>query len=204
MKRDNDSYKLTDKNYFDEETDKYQIVLLDSGFCGMDHINLWENINSVGYKKTSPYTIGLDGTVYEHYDSKYWSKVFGIKDIDRKLIPISLENEGQLRFCGKKKKFITWWGDIYRRGKDDVHMKKWRGGVFWAPYTDEQLESLVTLVKELSIKHNIELKVKSGEDDIDFLENYLGIVTKSDYGSLCNEINPSFDRITFKEKIEKL
>jgi uncharacterized protein YeaC (DUF1315 family) len=198
-------YKLDSSFYHEDETQKHQIILMDSANKGMNHLNIWEGKSSceeVGYKKTSPYSIDLDGTIYEHYDSKYYSTVFGLKDVDEKLIPITLVNEGCLSFSGKKKEFITWWGDIYGRGKDEVYMEKWRGGVFWAPYTEPQIESLVSLIVKLSKKHNIEMRVRNIDIDSDFVSNYLGITTKSDYSILNQSINPSFDRIKFKEKIE--
>lgn len=196
-------FLLGEEHFFNKVTPKHQIMLVDTHCSGMAHFDQWEKKSSVGYKKTTPYTIGLDGAIYEHFDSDYWSRIFGVKEIDKGILPISLENEGSLKFNGKKKKFINWSGDIYRRDKDDVHIEKWRGDMFWSPYTIEQINSLTSLVFFLCEKHGIKLRIKDVDFDDVFLENYQGIVTKHDYNILSRDINPSFNRIAFKEKIEK-
>lgn len=196
-------FRLSDEHFYGDVTFKHQIMLLDTHCRGMEHIEQWEKKSPVGYKKTTPYTITLDGTIYEHFDSNHWSKVFGIDEIDKRIITISLENEGSLKFNAKKKKFINWSGDIYHRDKDDVHIEKWRGDMFWSPYTTNQMDSLVSLILTLNEKHNIPLKVMD-EDSVNVLPEYFrGIITKHDYNTLSRDINPSFDREKFKEQIEK-
>lgn len=198
-----ESFRLGDNNYFKEITSKHQILLTDTHCGGMVHYEHWGKKNPKGYKKTTPYTVGIDGTTYQHFDSDYWSSIFGLDEIDKGIIPISLENEGSLKFNKKKKKFINWSGDIYRRDKDDVHIEKWRGDIFWSPYTIEQIQGLISLILFLSEKHGIPLRVKDIDYDDIFIENYVGIVTKHDYNILSRDINPSFDRIAFKKQIQK-
>lgn len=194
-------YGLGENNYIKEIADKSQIMLQDTNKVGMTHFIDWVTKDCGSYKYTTPYTISVDGTIYEHFDSKYCSKIFDLKDIDNRIIPISLENEGQLTFNKTLENFITWDGTLYSGDSDKVYTKPWRGGFFWSPYTNIQIESLVKLVTFLSKKHDIPLKV-GGVDDAEVLvEKYNGITFKHHYGELLTNINPSMNGKSLKEKI---
>jgi len=202
-KRINNNFKLSGKHYHKGEFDKHQILLMDSTRPEMTHYIGWENKKQSGYKNTTPYTIGLDGTIYEHYSSENWSDIFNLDNIDKGIIPVTLENEGHLSYVVKQKTFINWCGDIYMRNPDLIYTQKWRGGFFWAPYSHEQIESLGELVNMLCDKHGIKSNVKDLDYDDVFIEKYHGVVTKNDYNILSTHINPSFDMIKLKQLIEK-
>jgi hypothetical protein len=200
----NNDYPLGDKNFHNKITPKNQILLMDTNSYGVQHYFEWLNKPHTGsYKYTAPYTIMKDGVIYEHYDSNYWSDIFNVDSIDRNIIPVMLENEGKLTFNGKNKRFYNWSGDIYKKEKDSVFIKKWRGGFFWGPYTTEQLDSLAYLIFKLCDKHNIVFKFR-GEDyeDVD-VEKYNGVVTKHDYNILSTHLNPGFDMGYLKNKVKE-
>jgi uncharacterized protein YeaC (DUF1315 family) len=202
MIKTNKDFTFEDKNFHKEVTDKHQIILMDTNRSVHSYFEDISNKSPLGYKKTSPYTIGLDGTIYEHYDSHYYSNIFH-QEVDKKLLPIYLENEGPLKFDGKKKKFINWIGDIYTRSKDSVSVTKWHGGLFWPTYGEEQMDSLAKLIIMLCDKHNISKRVAYVDYDHDMIDNFLGVTSRSDYYPLYTDINPNFGKKRLIKKIEE-
>jgi N-acetyl-anhydromuramyl-L-alanine amidase AmpD len=197
---DKDEYKLSEKHYHMEESFKTQILLMDSLDSEMHHYNQWLNKTPIGYKKTTHFTIKKDGSIFEHFSPEYYGTIFGLKEIDKKIISISLENEGWLEYSRKKNGFINWRGDIYE-DKDSVNISQWRGQLFWAPYTDPQVESLIKLLEELCYKYKIKKNVVDSNVHFDMAENILGIVSKSNYSRFSTDINPTLDLELIKESI---
>lgn len=198
----NYEYSFDDKSYYSEIIKKHQILLVNSNHRLMRYLREWDIKTVDGNKRTTPYTIDLKGTVHKHYDPRFYSDIFGVKEIDSKIIPISLENEGNLMFDAKKKCFINWCGDIYDRS-EDVFVKEWRGGLFWAPYTEPQLKATIELINELTNKFDIPKKMLSGFNYEEFSDNFNGILIKTNYSKFNTDINPSLNFKLLKEKIEQ-
>ena len=55
----------------------------------MRHFESWINRRNGNYKKTTPFTIDVDGTIYQHYDPKYYSDFLNCEQ-DKCNIPIIL------------------------------------------------------------------------------------------------------------------
>jgi hypothetical protein len=195
-------YVLGDHYYYQKESPKTQILLMDTHHPGMEHFEDWLRKNPKGYKKTTPFTISVGGDVFKHYDPKYYSDILNNKEIDKKIIPISLENVGYLRYCTKKKKFITWCGNIYDTEDDVIMSSKWRGETFWVAYTPEQINSLVGLVLSLCKEFNIDRKVVNHNTFMEYADMYNGIICKSNYSKLSKDINPLMDFNDLKQRIE--
>lgn len=197
----NKDFKLGELNYKPTQHKKTQILLMDTFNNGMGHYRDWVAKNEFGYYKTTPYTISVWGDIFEHYNPEFTSTIFGIESIDTRIIPISIENMGWVRFDNEKKVFINWNDDIYGR-EDDVFVKKWRNQKFWARYTNNQLESLVYLVNKLCNQFDIKHNVKNDNTYSSMSENFRGVTFKSNYSKLSTDINPSMDFNYLKEKIK--
>lgn len=200
MEINNTDYILDEHNYVREETEKEKIIFMNSLNEGMNHVNGWKTRMNGEYKYTSAFTIAKDGTVFQHYDPKYWSKVFN-KNIDREIIPITMENYGYLKMENKETGFITWLRDIYKG--DEVFEKRWRGYKYWDPYTDEQKESAVRLVDELCETFDIEKDSVPYNIKIDSPEAFKGVMYRSNFDKYYCDLSPAWDftLFTIKEKV---
>jgi N-acetyl-anhydromuramyl-L-alanine amidase AmpD len=117
--------------------------------------------------------------------------------VNKQSIIICLENLGWLRKNPLTSYYVNWIGDIH---KERIYERKWRGHYFWQPYSEKQYKSLSGLVVELCDIYDIP-KLNIGHNVIvEKIENFKGIVTKSNYDREYTDINPSFDF----EKFEKL
>jgi len=80
--------------------------------------------------------------------------------------------------------------------------KKWRGHFFWDKYEDKQIVSLTMLIKELCTKFKIPNECLGHNVRQDGVENFKGIVTRSNYDSYYKDVNPAFDFKLLKELLE--
>jgi N-acetyl-anhydromuramyl-L-alanine amidase AmpD len=198
-----EDFKLPTDNYSLIECDKKQIVIGNTFNHDMRHVIGWLHRYNGKYKKTAPYTIAKDGSIYEHFNPIYQSKYFNDSNLDNKSIVILLENDGWLISDAEKNNFISWLGDIYNE-PEKVFVKKWRGYSYWCPYTKEQMNSTIKLVNQLCEKFSIPKVSVNHNTKIDGLDNYEGIIYKSNLEKYYNDLNPSWDFEKFKEKIEKI
>jgi hypothetical protein len=195
-------YILPDNNFSKIETNKKRIVIGNSFSINMLHYIGWLNRYNGNYKKTSPYTIKLDGTIHQHFDPKYYSEIIGNKDFDESTISILLENEGWLsKDLNEENKYITYIGNIYNR-VDEVFVKKWRHNKYWAPYTQKQMESAIYLINKLCGEFEIPKDVVAHNTKICNGYLYEGILYKGNLNSYFTDVNPSWDFLSFKEQIE--
>jgi N-acetyl-anhydromuramyl-L-alanine amidase AmpD len=199
----NIDYKLDSKNHCEDKHQKSQILLMDTHTKGMEHVDNWKKSLYVArkYLYTTPYTITASGEIYEHYDPEFISHIFGLDYVDKKIIGISLENMGWVEYNHKKNGFINWSGDIYGT-EEDVYIKGWRGQMYWAKYTEKQVESLIYLLHKLCFRYDIPKKIKENNTQTEFVENFLGVAYKSNYSKMCTDINPSMNFKYLKEKLE--
>jgi len=197
----NKDYKLDECHYITEVHDKRQIVIGNTSLLNMRHYDLWVRRVNGKFKSVSPYTIGLDGTIYEHYDPKYYSEFLNIESIDKFIIPIVIENEGWLVKNYENNELLSWCGDIYNRG-DDIINKKWRAKTMWTPYSDVQLDSLSSLCNSLLSEFGITNFVSDHNTKISDIEENEGIYYRSNYSLNYLDITPAFKINDFKTKIE--
>lgn len=199
----NEEYRFTDNNYYNTICSKSQIVLCNSLSDNIDYTNRWINRMEGFNKRTTPFSIDINGIIYKHYEPHFHSNVIGDEKIDRHLIGITLINEGYLTKNENKNVFVNWIGDIYkRRGK--VFTKIWREKEYWAPYTKKQLDSLINLCLYLCDEYDIE-KEFIGHNTVLFSpEDFRGILCRSNYSKFYFDVSPSFDFKYFNNKIQKL
>ena len=198
---DKETYNLTEKNYYNIETNKKLIVLGSSLSDKDNHITGWENRMGGEYKKTSTYTIFRNGEIYEHFNPSYYSSFVENENVDKKIISITLENQGWLNKDLKNDRYFNWVGNIYKRNKS-VYEKRWRGFVYWDSYTNKQMKSCVFLIKHLCDKFNIENKCVGHNTYIDGIDMFEGITYRSNFQREYTDLNPSWDFKKFKKLIE--
>ena len=186
---DDTTYKLGVNNYNQIKTNKKLIVLGNTHTVNMNHYIGWGFRFGGKYKNTAHYTILVDGTVYNHYDTDYYSDVFNIPSLDKQSIFILLENVGVLTKSKNNNEYYTWIGDIYN-GVDIID-KKWRSEKYWASYSDSQLKSAIDLCDELCVKHSIPKLVVPHNIKLDNLKDYSGILYKSNINTKYLDITPA-------------
>lgn len=199
---DIESYQLPNKNYNNIETEKKRILLGNTFSTDMKHYIGWLNRYNGKYKKTSPFTISFDGKIHQHFNPKYYSEITGNLSFDESTILILIENEGWLiKDLNEENTYITYVGNIYNRTQD-VFEKKWRHNKYWVPYNQEQYDSLVYLINELCNEFNIPKNVIHHNTKIHDGYKYEGIMYKGNLDSYFTDVNPSWDFVKIKDKIE--
>lgn len=202
MNIDLEKYKLDEKNYYITEFNKRQIVIGNS-FSEKDyHIKGWKTRMGGEYKKTSTFTIFKNGEVYQHFNPSMYSDFLDNKSMDKKIISISIENQGWLQKDLINNEYFNWVGNIYKKNKD-VCEKRWRGYTYWDTYTNKQITSCVKLVEYLCEKYNIPKNCVGHNTFIEGIEYFEGITFRSNYYKDSTDLNPSWDFKKFKELIEK-
>lgn len=196
-------YVLTSNNYIETETPKTQIIIGHTFNHDMKHYNGWLHRYNGKFKRTAAFTIDAAGFVYRHFNPKYHSRLFNNPDLDKKTIVILIENDGWLMKNGEKNEFITWIGDIYKQ-PNEVIEKKWRGYNHWSPYSNQQLESTVSLIKELCGEFSIPINSISHNTKIDGLLDYKGILYKSNLEKFYTDPSPAWNCEFFKHKLEQI
>lgn len=197
---DSTSYGLLPENYIPIKTEKKRIIIGNTFNSEMKHVIGWKNRLNGHYKKTAQYTITKDGRVYNHFDTDYYSHFFKGHDMNAKSIIILIENEGWLS-KDENNEFITLIGNIYNK-PHEVYEKKWRGFNYWAPYTEEQVESAVELVEFLCKKHNIKPRAVSHNTKLDLYGNTYGVFYRSNLEKFHTDVNPNWFFEQFKTKLE--
>ncbi len=213
-KKINDTkHVLTTKNYYAKPYAKKAIVLHHTnGWTvvkgtrdrpSMNHFNWWK---STEVHVSTAFSIDYKGNIYQHFDPAHWAYHLGIggakKFLDQQSIGIELANEGYMK--KKNDKFYWYSGPTaigYNRPDDEPFYIKdgWRGYNWYAPYSNEQYDSTLWLVKylcdEYGIKKNI---IPDNEYHPEILDgNFEGVYNHSnvrDYPSKKNkwDLSPAF------------
>lgn len=197
----NNTHQLGVNNYYPVETRKRSIVIGNTFTNNNKHIKKWCNRLNGEYKETAPFTIDRDGTIYQHYDPKYYSNFINGSKINMSIIPIVLENEGYLIKDLETKSYINWIGDTYNIELGVIEVK-WRKHKYWAKYTDEQLNSLSILCKHLCERFDIPLEVFNHNTKTE-TKHFNGVLYRSNFNIHYTDVSPAFDIEEFKNKVEK-
>jgi len=200
MHIDNDTFKIKEHNRYKTQSVKTQIVLATSLRKDSYHITRLLHKDFGKTKKWNTFTVKRDGTVFQHYDTKYHSDFLGIKEADKQSISIVLENMGCL-FQTPNNKYINWINEIC--DDENVIKKSWLGYNYWEKFPKIQIESVANLCIELCEKHNIpKVCIDFHNYHKDTLK-FKGIVFRSNYIEDSSDINPLFDIETFNEMLNK-
>lgn len=178
---------------------KTQIILTHTSRNSKDYIkSLIYRFNGKN-KKIPNYLIERNGIISQFMSNFEYAGYFTNKTINENSIIISLENLGWLEKEPLNNQYVNWIGDIY---KGVVYEKKWRDYFFWQPYTEEQINSTVYLVKKIIEETSIKKSVIGHNTKINGIEKFEGVVTKSNFETEFTDLNPSFDFDMFLKKIE--
>lgn len=191
--------KIDNFKKFPKTDKKKQIILSHTSRNLSEYIISLKNRNNGDYTKIPHYIISKNGDIYTLMDDLMYSNYFGNKEVDINSIHISLENLGWFDKLPIENSFINWIGDIYKK---KVFEKKWRDYFYWDFYTEEQIESCVTLCKDLIEKHSIDKKFIGHNIKVDGINRFNGIVTRSNFHTIYTDLNPSFRYDYFKTRIE--
>ncbi len=179
--------------------EKGQIILCHTSREVGEYLTSLKFRNSGKYDKLPHYVITRDGRLLEILSPNYVSNYLIDKDIKKRHIIVCLENLGWMNKKPLSDIFLNWIGNIY---KDKVYEKKWRDYFLWQPYTDIQIDKTVELCKELCEKFSIPNKFVGHNTKIDGIENFQGIVSRSNFNSRFTDLSPAFPFEAFKTKIE--
>ncbi len=202
MEIDFETYKLNEDNFYKKDFQKTQIVLGNTFNNHMKHINGWKHRNLGNYKNTSTFSIDRKGNIYQHYDPIYYSDFIGNKHNDKKIISILIDNIGWLYKDSINNKYIDWVGNIYNR-KTTILEKRWRGYNYWETYSIKQFNSTINLINYICEKYNIKKSVVGHNTYIEEISFHEGIAYRSNYSKYMTDLNPAWDYLKFKNKIEK-
>lgn len=192
-------YELTDFKEKGVNENKKQIILSDTGRGYKNYINSLK----YRYNKKTPYLpnyiISKNGNTYEIMKPEKYSEFMKDINIDKNSIVICMENNGWLKKNPLNETYVNWIGDIYKK---EVYKKKWRDQFFWDMYTKKQMNSLTSLVNQLCKKFKIPKECIGHNVIFEGVEHFKGIVSKSNFDITYKDVNPSFNFIEFKKKIE--
>ena len=145
------------------------------------------------------YVITRDGKILQLLSDISHTNYFNNENINRNSIIICLENLGWLEKKPLTNYYINWKGSIYN---EQVYEKKWRDYFFWEPYTTSQIESTADLCNQLNETLRIDNRCIGHNTKVVGVENFEGIVTKSNFDSDFTDLSPSFNFETFRKLLK--
>ena len=145
------------------------------------------------------YVITRDGRILQLLSDISHTNYFNNENINRNSIIICLENLGWLEKKPLSHSYINWKGSIYN---EQVYEKKWRDYFFWEPYTTSQIESTADLCNQLNETLRIDNRCIGHNTKVVGVENFEGIVTKSNFDSDFTDLSPSFNFETFRKLLK--
>lgn len=184
---------------FEKNKKKKQIILCHSFRPKENYLNGLKYRKNGEYGKIPNYFITKEGEILNLISDDSYSKFFSDSDVNRNSIVICLENLGWLNKTPLGLSYSNWIGDIYSK---TIFERKWKDKIFWEPYSEEQLSSLVELSKKLLTKFSIDNKFIGHNTKVDGVKLFNGIVCRSNYNSRYTDISPAFQYEKFKNLIE--
>ena len=178
---------------------KRQIILIHSGRPSDEYLTSLKYRLNGNYEKIPNYFIDKDGKILQLLPKEETSKNFNISVVDKNAIVICLENLGWLEKEPLKNGYINWIGNIYN-GK--AFERKWRDYFLWQPYTEVQIDSTIQICKKLMGEFNISKKCVGHNTKVNGVNQFEGVVTRSNYTTDVTDLSPAFDFDYFKKNIE--
>ena len=151
------------------------------------------------YDKIPNYVISRDGEVFQLLSDNSYSNFFSNEKINKNSIIISLENLGWLEKKPLTNYYINWNGSIYN---EQVYEKKWRDFFFWQPYTTNQIKTMAELCNQLMNSLQINKRCIGHNTRVEGVDNYRGVVSRSNFETNFTDLNPSFNFETFTKLFE--
>lgn len=180
-----------------EENQKDRIILTHTSREGGDYLKSLECRYNGEYDKLPHYVILKNGEIKKICDDNRVTNYFDDKEINQNSIVISLENLGWLNKDILSTTYSNW---INQKVKGKVKERKWRQKFFWDLYTEEQTETLIQLCNELCEKHDIPKKFVGHNTHLNSLDNFKGILNRSNFYSEYTDLSPAFNFVYLLEK----
>lgn len=184
-----ETYKVERENYYTTKYKKEQIILASSMRKENFHLKRLKNKEGGKTKTWNTYTISRDGTIFQHYNPKYYTDFMGNKVIDKKSISIVLENMNNLYYYDGS--YVNALNE--ECDEKNVVEKKWKDFTYWESYTEQQMNSLVYLCRVLVNEFNM---VNDSYGHSSYEENtklFKGIVCRSNYSFDYYDLNVTFN-----------
>ena len=161
-------------------------------------VSLKHRFNSK-FDRIPNFVITKGGKILQLLPELSYTNFFEHESINKNSIIVCLENLGWLEKKPLTNWYINWKGSIYNQ---QVYEKKWRDFFFWEPYTTSQIEKTAELCSRLIDEFQIKKNCVSHNTKIDGVENFEGIVSRSNFNGKYTDLNPSFNFETFTKLIE--
>lgn len=181
------------------EENKTQIVLFNSSREVKEYLTSLTIRYNGRYDKIPHFVVGEDGNIYNLLPENSVTNIFDNDKTNDGKVFICLENFGWLVNKPFSDKYINWKGDIY---SSNVFTKKWRGYNFWGVYNKNQIEKTALLCNMIMDKFNIDKNFTGHNTKIEGVDQFEGVVSRSNYTEIFTDINPSFDFKLFFKKIK--
>ena len=182
---------LNKGQYIEEVTVKNKIVLhhtVSSSFSSA--FNWWnQTLDRVG----THFIIDKDGTIYYVVPEDYWIYHIGkgsTSNDNKQSFGIELVNEGPLKLESNSS---FSWLDGKAKYNGDVYQHSWRGYMYWASYTKNQIHSLIDLLRYLTDKYNINKEIATSFLYNRDYFNFLGIVSHHNLRSDKTDVSPALN-----------
>jgi N-acetyl-anhydromuramyl-L-alanine amidase AmpD len=187
------------KNSIGVEKKKKQIILTHTKRNANEYLLSLRYRYNKKYNKLPHYIITKEGLILQTMEDEEYGMFFNNKTFDKQSIIICLENLGWLEKQPLKNHYINWIGSIY---KENVFDKKWRDYFFWEPYTQIQIEKTAELCRSLTEKFEIDPICIGHNTKTNKLENFSGIITRSNIDQDSTDLSPAFDFEYFIKLLE--
>ncbi len=178
-----------------EQNKKTQVVLIHSSRVGEDYLKSLEyRYNGVNNKKPH-YVILKSGEIISVQDESKNSNLFDNEKINHNSIVICLENLGWVNKNTLSTTFSNWIGTKVEKVKE----KKWRSKSYWDLYTEIQTSVLIKLCEEVCERNKINKKFIGNNTKISGVENFSGILTRSNFDEDYTDLSPAFNFVYLLE-----
>jgi len=186
-------------NSLGENKRKKQIILAETKRNHKDYINSLRYRYNGKNPYLPNYVINKEGEIFKIMSPNKHSKFMCNEIVDKYSIIICMENYGWLKKNPLENSYVNWIGDIY---KQKAYEKKWRDNFFWDPYNEKQMKSLSKLIVNLCDEFKIPKTCLGNNVKQDGVENFKGVVSKSNFDFSNKDVNPSFDFKLLQELIK--
>jgi N-acetyl-anhydromuramyl-L-alanine amidase AmpD len=178
---------------------KKQIILIHSSRNSEEYLTALKYRHNGSYSKIPNYFIDREGKIIKLLEDNQYSKFFFKNEINKRAIFVCLENLGWLEKQPLKNAYINWIGNIYN---SNVVQRRWRDYYYWQPYTEEQMLSTSELCLKLCNDNSIRIETLGHNTKINGIENFEGVVTKSNFLSEITDLSPAFDFELFSKLLK--
>lgn len=182
-----------------KQKQKKQIILCHTSREVQEYLTSLKHRYDGQFDKIPNYVVTKNGEIIQLLPDNTYSNYLNGDLVNKNSIVICLENLGWLEKKPLTNYYINWKGSIYN---NKAFEKKWRDFFFWDPYTLIQIEMVAELCKHLSESLNIEKRCVGHNTRFEGVNNYEGIVSRSNYNSIYTDLNPSFNFETFIKYLE--